>query len=45
MLKNIVPGGKLRGMDVTKIKYYDKIVPIFTKGELPDGTPVAREGI
>jgi putative spermidine/putrescine transport system substrate-binding protein len=45
MLKKIVPGGKLRGMDVTKIKYYDKIVPIFTKGELPDGTPVAREGI
>ncbi len=45
MLKKIVPGGKLRGMDVNKIKYYDKIVPIFTKGELPDGTKVAREGI
>jgi len=45
MLKKIVPGGKLRGMDVTKIKYYDQIVPIFTKGELPDGTKVAREGI
>lgn len=45
MLKKIVPGGKLRGLDVKKIKYYDQIVPIFTKGELPDGTKVAREGV
>ncbi len=45
MLKKIVPSGNLRGMDTSKIKYYDKIVPIFTKGELPDGTKVAREGI
>jgi putative spermidine/putrescine transport system substrate-binding protein len=45
MLKKIVPGGKLRGMDVKRIKNYDKIVPIFTKGELPDGTKVARQGI
>ncbi len=45
MLKKIVPSGNLKGMDVTKIKYYDQIVPIFTKGELPDGTKVAREGV
>lgn len=45
MLKKIVPSGNLRGMDTTKIKNYDKIVPIFTKGELPDGTKVAREGV
>ncbi len=45
MLKKIVPSGQLRGMDVTKIKNYDKIVPIFTKGELPDGTKVSRQGI
>src|SRR5262245_40803218 len=31
MLKKIVPSGNLRGIDVSKIKYYDKIVPIFTK--------------
>jgi putative spermidine/putrescine transport system substrate-binding protein len=45
MLKKIVPSGNLRGMDVTKIKYYDQIVPIFTKGELPDGTATSRFGI
>jgi putative spermidine/putrescine transport system substrate-binding protein len=45
MLKKIVPSGNLRGMDIKKIKYYDDIVPIFTKGELPDGKKVAMEGI
>jgi putative spermidine/putrescine transport system substrate-binding protein len=45
MLKKIVPSGNLRGIDTTKIKYYDQIVPIFTKGKLPDGSPVAMQGI
>ena len=45
MLKKIVPSGNLRGIDTTKIKYYDKIVPIFTKGELPGGKKVAMQGI
>jgi putative spermidine/putrescine transport system substrate-binding protein len=45
MLKKIVPSGNLRGIDVTKIKYYGEIVPIFTKGELPNGKKVAMEGI
>ena len=45
MLKKIVPSGNLRGIDVGKIKYYDKIVPIFTKGTMPDGKPVAMQGI
>jgi putative spermidine/putrescine transport system substrate-binding protein len=45
MLKKIVPSGYLKGMDVKKIKYYDKIVPIFTKGELPDGKKISRQGI
>jgi hypothetical protein len=45
MLKKIVPSGNLRGIDVTKIKYYDQIVPIFTKGELPNGKKVAMEGV
>ena len=45
MLKKIVPSGNLRGMDVKKIKLYDEIVPIFTKGELPDGTKTSRIGI
>lgn len=44
MLKKIVPSGNLRGMDVSRVANYDKIVPIFTKGELPDGTQTARQG-
>jgi putative spermidine/putrescine transport system substrate-binding protein len=45
MLKKIVPSGNLQSIDVKKIKYYDQIVPIFTQGKLPDGKPVAMEGI
>ena len=45
MLKKIVPSGNLRGIDTAKIKYYDQIVPIFTKGELPGGKKIAMEGI
>src|SRR5712692_6457060 len=45
MLKKMVPSGNLRGIDTTKIKYYDQIVPIFTKGKLPDGKQVAMQGI
>lgn len=45
MLKKIVPSGNLRGMDVSRVANYDKVVPIFTKGELPDGTKTSRTGI
>ena len=45
MLKKIVPSGHLKGMETKRIKLYDKIVPIFTRGELPDGTKTSRVGI
>ncbi|MGI9451077.1 MAG: ABC transporter substrate-binding protein [Geminicoccaceae bacterium] len=45
MLKKIVPSGNLRGMDISRVDNYDKVVPIFTKGELPDGTKTSRTGI
>src|SRR3954454_15756009 len=32
--KKIFPAGVLQPMDVSKIKYYDKIIPIFTTGKL-----------
>ena len=32
-------------MDAKKIKLYDEIVPIFTKGALPDGTKTSRIGV
>ena len=44
MLAKIVPSGNLLGMDVKKIKAYDKIVPIFTKGTLPNGKAMSRQG-
>lgn len=44
-LKKIVPSGNLKGMDVSRIANYDKIVPIFTKGELPDGQKTSRIGM
>jgi putative spermidine/putrescine transport system substrate-binding protein len=42
MLKKIVPSSNLRGMDTKKIKLYDEVVPIFTKGKLPDGADTTR---
>ncbi len=45
MLMKIVPSGNLKGMDTKRIKNYDKIVPIFTKGELPNGAKTSRIGI
>ena len=37
MLKKVFPAGVLQPMDVKKIKYFDKIVPLFTTGKLkPD---------
>lgn len=44
MLKKIVPSGNLKGMDTSRIKYFDEIVPIFTKGEMPDGSKTSRIG-
>ena len=31
-------------MDAKKIKHFDKITPIFTKGELPDGKKIGDQG-
>src|SRR5579871_483258 len=44
MLPKIVPSGNLQPMDTKKIKLFDKIVPIFTKGEMPNGKKVAVQG-
>ncbi len=43
-LKKLIPSGNLLGMDAKKIKYADKITPIFTKGELPDGKKIGDQG-
>ena len=35
--KKVYPAGVLQPMDVKKLKYFDKIVPIFTTGKLTPG--------
>jgi putative spermidine/putrescine transport system substrate-binding protein len=41
-IKKVFPTGVMQPMDAKKIKLYDKIVPIFTKGRLTPTTPVAQ---
>ncbi|MGK7929191.1 MAG: ABC transporter substrate-binding protein, partial [Spirulina sp.] len=36
----VIPSGNLQPIDVSKIKEFDKIVPIFTSGELYENAPV-----
>ena len=38
-IKKVFPTGVMQPMDAKKIKYVDKIVPIFTKGQLTPETP------
>src|SRR5579862_9821170 len=43
-LKKLVPSGNILSMDATKIKEFDNITPIFTKGELPNGKKIGDQG-
>src|SRR5438093_9973097 len=44
-LLHLVPRGVLHPIDLKKYKWWDKVVPIFTKGEYPDGRKVSTQGI
>lgn len=41
-IKKVFPTGVMQPMDAKKIKLYDKIVPIFTKGKLTPNSAVAQ---
>src|SRR5271168_3147300 len=43
-LKKVIPSGNLVGMDAKRIKYADKITPILTKAELPNGKKIGDQG-
>ena len=43
-LKKVIPSGSLHGMDARRIKHADKITPIFTRGELPNGKKIGDQG-
>lgn len=40
--KKVFPAGNMQPMDTKKIKYYDKIVPIFTTGKLTAQSTIAQ---
>jgi putative spermidine/putrescine transport system substrate-binding protein len=42
---HLLPRGTLQPIDLKKIKLWDKVVPIFTKGQYPDGRKVSNQGI
>ncbi len=41
-IKKVFPTGVMQPMDAKKIKLYDKIVPIFTKGKLAPDSQIAQ---
>ena len=41
IVKKVFPAGNLQAMDVKKIKYFDKIVPLFTTGKLTPDSVIA----
>jgi putative spermidine/putrescine transport system substrate-binding protein len=43
-LKKLIPSGNLLGIDAKRIKNADKITPVFTKGELPNGKTIGDQG-
>src|SRR5438309_3833515 len=43
-LRKVIPSGNLVGMDARRIKNADKITPVFTKGQLPNGKKIGDQG-
>lgn len=43
-VQKVFPRGGMQGIDIKKIKEWDRIVPIFTQGKYADGKDVSRQG-
>jgi putative spermidine/putrescine transport system substrate-binding protein len=43
-LRKLVPSGNILPMDAKRIKEFDNITPIFTKGQLPTGKMIGDQG-
>ena len=43
--RHLIKRGTLQPMEEKKIKLWDKVVPIFTKGTYPDGRKVSNQGV
>src|SRR5262249_28925666 len=45
MIGKLLPRQVLQGIDLQRFKYWDQVVPIFTRGEYPDGRKVSQQGV
>ena len=45
ILVKLIPRGALQAVDLQRFKCWDKVVPIFTKGEYPDGRLCLGKGL
>jgi len=43
-LKKLVPTGNMLAMDAKRIKNFDRITPVFTRGQLPSGKTIGDQG-
>src|SRR5258706_6576036 len=43
-LKKLVPSGNIFALDAKKIREFDNITPVFTKGQLPNGKRIGNQG-
>src|SRR5690349_15061217 len=43
-LKKLVPSGNILALEARKIKEFDNITPVFTKGETPGGRKIGNQG-
>ncbi len=43
-LKKLIPSGNIRPLEAKKIKQFDNITPVFTKGQLPNGQKIGGQG-
>ncbi len=39
-----MPSGNIKSLDAKKIKEFDNITPVFTKGQLPNGKVIGDQG-
>jgi putative spermidine/putrescine transport system substrate-binding protein len=43
-LRKLVPSGNILGLEAKKIKEFNNITPVFTKGQLPSGKKIGDQG-
>jgi putative spermidine/putrescine transport system substrate-binding protein len=44
MITRLIPLGVIQPVKPAELKYWEMVVPLFTKGENPDGKPASRQG-